>query len=157
MSWNAHVALRSLCHSWCKKINQLSFVWWLVTINLPHLFYLPPEVLIGFRSDDWAGYDMVLISIHTLFELAVWHRTLSCWKTQSWDFRNIFRPEGRKFYFKESSKVRSFTKSPSGCETLCLVGLYMSLSNYQGDGKGWKLDSSEKMTLLQSSTVQSLL
>lgn len=43
---------------------------------------------VGFRSGECAGHDIVLMwfsNIHTLMDLAVWHRALFSWTNQSSD------------------------------------------------------------------------
>lgn len=87
----------TLCSSWSKNVI-ISALFEGLRPSITQLITFQ-RFLVGFRSSDWAGHDMVLICWFTLINLSVW--PLYCWKSQSSESRTIqiVRAEGNKCFF----------------------------------------------------------
>ena len=145
----SHCCWVTLWHSWCKNGHDGIFIWW--------------------------------SSIHTLIDLAVWHGALSCWIKPILRVGEHCQ-SGRKHIFFQDNLVRglihvlfakmnlpdsSIAKAPPDHhrsstkfsawvrDTETSPALRLTIRG-PSVGQSWKLDSSEKMTLLQSSSVPSL-
>lgn len=172
----SHCSWMTLCHSWRWNLSTTTLfngLWPSILLLITFQRYS-----MRFRSWDWASHDRVLIwwsFIHTLIDLAVWHGALSCWKKIILRVGEYFQRRRKQVFFQlnlahglihvsvakthlpDSSHPEapadhqpSSTTFHSGFEVspgLCLI--------IRGPGvrPSWKLDSSEKRTLLKSSMV----
>ena len=161
-----------------QKVKQFSFVWWLVTIHLPldYIPEVFNGVQVWRLGWPWQGLDQVVLHPHLDWPSCVaWSIFLLEKNKQSSEFGNTARAEGSKCssritlyvaWFMRPSQRRicpipallkhpqiitdpppNFTVGARHCGLYASPGFHLTIRR-SGVGQSWKLDLSEKMTLV---------